>query len=210
MTPTDTPAYFLHFAGSDTVHALGILTAMMHAVLASRLSMWCWLAGFLSAMLYTIMFFAMDLTLQVVLNSIYMLVAVWGWTVWTQRTSSSQPSAEGLWSMTWRQHASVITVWVVLTQVLASLFHAIEPGLLTFTESLLMWGSLVAAIMTVYRILESWWYWLVVNALSAFHYGTNGEWFAAALFIAFLPICVYGAYYWRRGWRGELEHLNVE
>ena len=55
--------------------------------------------------------------------------------------------------------------------------------------------------MVARKVLENWWYWLVINPISVFLYVERGLVLTALLYVAYVVMSVYGLLKWRQRYR---------
>jgi nicotinamide mononucleotide transporter len=60
------------------------------------------------------------------------------------------------------------------------------------------WGSVVTTWMVARRVIENWLYWIVVDAIAAWLYFSQGLLVTTVLFVIYLGIVVRGYFAWRR------------
>ena len=68
----------------------------------------------------------------------------------------------------------------------------------SYVDSFVTWGSVVTTWMVARRVIENWLYWLVVDAVAAWLYFTQGLLATTLLFGIYLGIVVRGYFVWRR------------
>jgi nicotinamide mononucleotide transporter len=171
--------------------------------LAARGNIWCWLAGFMGAFLYTFIFIYLKIDSQVLLNIIYMLITVYGWMLWLKPLGKNQTSL--FVSLSAKNNiklmVAVIGLAIVFRYLLASWFSESFP----FVESCLFFASLFASLLTMFRVMESWIYWLLINAISVVIYWHTGEIVTIVLFLSGMLLAIYGYYNWRQIYAKDLE-----
>ena len=67
-----------------------------------------------------------------------------------------------------------------------------------YVDSFVTWGSVVTTWMVARRVIENWLYWIVVDAVAAWLYFTQGLLATTWLFLIYLGIVVHGYFVWRR------------
>jgi nicotinamide mononucleotide transporter len=67
-----------------------------------------------------------------------------------------------------------------------------------YVDSFVTWGSVVTTWMVARRVIENWLYWVVVDAVAAWLYFTQGLLATTLLFVIYLGIVVRGYFVWRR------------
>lgn len=186
----------IDFATSPITELLAVVTFIVYVVLSARGNIWCWASGFITAFLYTFIFLGIQFTTQVVLNIFYMVIAAWGWMIWSEDTPRDGKSVFGYWQL----HVHVLLlIPLVLCGVLAgfllkSSFHEQLP----YLDATITVFSVYATILTVYRRIESWIFWIVLNAMTFYIYYDTGLNQTAALALVNVLLSMYGFSNWRK------------
>lgn len=193
----------LTFASHPFTEFSAILFTLMYMYLAARGNIWCWLAGFMGAFLYTFIFIYLKIDSQVLLNIIYMLIAVYGWMLWLRPLGKNQTSL--FVSLSAKNNIklmiAIIGLAIVFRYLLAPWFSETHP----FVESWLFFASLLASALTMFRVMESWIYWLLINAISLVIYWRTGETVTIALFLSGMLLAIYGYYNWRQLYAKDIQ-----
>ena len=66
----------------NAVEVCAVLLALAYVILAIQQRRICWIAAIASAMLYSHIFWQVSLYLETVLQLFYIVMAVYGWSVW--------------------------------------------------------------------------------------------------------------------------------
>jgi len=72
-----------------------------------------------------------------------------------------------------------------------------------FLDSFTTWASILTTFMIVWKVLENWIYWFVIDGISIYLYLDRGLTLTAGLFAAYLVIVVFGYLHWRRLYRAQ-------
>ena len=183
--------------------AVGAALGLAYLLLAVRRNLWCWLCAFTSTAIYLVLFARASLYMQSLLQVFYLVMAVVGFLDWQQ----GRTAAAGVLIRTWTvpQHvlaALAVTAAAVLNGwILAAHTDAAAP----YLDSFVTWGSVVTTWMVARRVLENWLYWIVVDALAAYLYFSQGLLVTTILFVIYLGIVVRGYFVWRRQHRAQVE-----
>lgn len=184
--------------GRDLAEMAAVALAIAYLVLAVRQNIVCWLAAFLSSMIYLAVFFAARLYMESALQIFYVAMAVYGYRQWT----SGGADHNGLRITTWvpRRHALAICVILGASVSLGWLMShtdAAFPYVDAFTTS----AAIVTTYMVARKILENWVYWFVIDGVSVYLYFARDLNFTAALFVLYLVLIVVGFRRWWLDWR---------
>lgn len=186
----------IDFATHPVTEILAVLAFLVYVVLSAKGNIWCWGAGFVTSFLYTFIFLGAHLTAQVTLNVLYMIMAVWGWSAWLENAREGEASVFGYWH--WRNHLMLLPVLIIL--ILISVYwipSAFQPNLKYLDASITIF-SIVATVLTIYRRIESWLYWIAINGLTFVLYQEKGLNQTAMLAIFNTAISIYGFVNWHR------------
>jgi nicotinamide mononucleotide transporter len=199
-------SYLIVFSSSPEVEWLAMLCSMLYVFLAAKGNLWCWLAGFVSCLLFTFVFLYQQVYSQIVLNLLYMLMAIFGWIMWMEPKQEGQKSVYVLWSL--KLHLAVNTVLLGLAYLLFLLVPQWFTQDSLYLEIILVLASVFATIATIYRVLESWIYWLVLDLLGVYLYwpGTSTT---LVYFVVHSVLAIYGFIQWRRFRRDDIEELQA-
>jgi len=168
---------------------------LAYLLLAVRRNLLCWLCAFISTSIYLVLFARASLYMQSVLQVFYLAMAVYGFIDWRKGRTSSGDVAIRSW--TWQQHllaaALVVAAALVNGWLLTRSTHAVSP----YVDSFVTWGSVITTWMVARRVIENWLYWIVVDAVAAWLYFSQGLLLTTLLFIIYLGIVVRGYFVWR-------------
>jgi len=184
---------------------IAVVLALAYLVLAMRQSAWCWPAAFFSTMIYVVLFWQSALLMESLLNAYYLLMAVYGWTVWQQRPNV--PTDDGLhpnakkeltissWSI--EVHLKVIGVLVLVSVALGYVMANFTHADFAYLDAATTVFALFATWMVTQKVLENWIYWIVIDAASIYLYLNKSYHLTAGLFMLYCVMCVYGYVKWR-------------
>ncbi|XOV78494.1 MAG: nicotinamide riboside transporter PnuC [Aestuariibacter sp.] len=187
---------------------LAILTFVMYVFLAAKGNIWCWAAGFLTSFLYTFIFLGLHFPSQLFLNILYMIMSVWGWSEWTQVRKRHQQSVYGYTSLKKQlQFLPLLLLAIALCMLfLPSAFLNVNP----IVDAGITVTSIYATILTVYRRIESWLYWIVLNAVNAVLFLDGQLTQTAILYATMAVVAVYGYINWQKLWREDIAEFGYD
>ncbi len=189
--------------------AIAALLGLAYLLLAVRRNLLCWLCAFISTAIYLVLFAQAALYMQSLLQVFYLVMAVVGFIGWRQGRTETAGVLIRTWTL--KQHASAAIAVAAATLVngwfLATQTDAAAP----YLDAFVTWGSVVTTWMVARRVLENWLYWIVVDALAAYLYFSQGLLATTVLFVIYLGIVVRGYAVWLREYRGQsLEKRSLE
>ena len=72
-----------------------------------------------------------------------------------------------------------------------------------YIDSMTTWSALWATFLVARKVLENWWYWLVIDAVSVFVYWERDLQLTALLFVIYVAIIPIGLLSWTRSYRAN-------
>jgi len=141
-----------------------VITGVAYIFLAARENIWCWLFGIISSVLSIYVFFLSKLYAESFLYSYYVLAGFYGWYNWNRQAADSELSGIRLWN--WKNHVIAVVGGVLLSLILAVVLKRYTDAQMPLIDAHTTIFSFIATFMTTRKILETWVYWVVIDAVS--------------------------------------------
>jgi nicotinamide mononucleotide transporter len=177
------------------VEMLAAVLAVAYLVLAIRQRLECWVAAFVSSILYVWVLFTAHLYMESVLNAFYAAMAVYGFRQW-QRGGSGTVLAVSRWPMA--RHVAGAFCIVCLSAISSYFLRRFTPAAWPFVDSMVTWSSVFATFLVARKVYENWHWWLVIDSVSLCLYFTRHLYLTMLLFVLYLILIVIGMRQWRR------------
>ena len=194
---------------------IAVLASLTYVVLASREHRGCWPAAMLGSTIYVIVFFQYQLYMDSALNIFYVVMAIYGWLMWKTR----QPKVGFVAATTERKtnikkwdsikHINAIAVIILLSALSGFYLDNYTDAAYPYFDSLTTWSSFLATWMVVNKILETWLYWIVIDAASIYLYINKELYFTALLFGLFVIIATYGYLHWKKLYQSNSQETLI-
>lgn len=176
--------------------AIGAAFGLAYLLLAVRRNLLCWLCAFMSTAIYLVLFARAALYMQSLLQVFYLVMAVYGFIDWRKGKTASGDVLIRTWTL--RQHLLAVGLVVAAAVINGWLLARGTDAAAPYIDSLVTWGSVVTTWMVARRVIENWLYWIVVDAIAAWLYFSQGLLVTTLLFVIYLGIVVRGYFAWRR------------
>jgi nicotinamide mononucleotide transporter len=168
--------------------ALGVA----YILLAIRERRACWIAGGLSTAIYAAVFWRAGLPMQAALQLVYVAMSAWGWFAWGRARDEPPPTG---WPPL--RHVAAVAGVGLATAVSAPLAARYALAAAPVADSLGTWASLVATWLLARRIIDTWAWWIVIDAGLAALFAAEGLAMTGALYLAYALLAVAGWRSWR-------------
>ena len=178
------------------LEVIAVIAAIAYLLLAIRQNIWCWLGAGISTAIYVCLFFDARLYMESVLNLFYFGMAIYGWSVWYFGRSGDEELPVSVWGRKVHVIAivSIVSASIVSGYLLARYSDAVYP----YVDSMTTWGAIWATFLVARKVLENWWYWLVIDAASVVIYWSRDLQLTALLFVVYVVMIPFGLVAWRR------------
>ena len=177
-----------------------VVLAVAYLVLAIRQNIYCWLAAFASACLYTGLFAAVRLYMESALQVFYAGMAVYGWYQWRFGGADHTGVRINVWSV--RRHA-VVLAGISGASLLLGWGMSQTDAAFPYADSFTTVAAIVTTYMVARKVLENWAYWFVIDSISVYLYAARELYLTAVLFVFYLLLIVVGFRTWWREYRDE-------
>ena len=183
------------------LEVVAVAAAIAYLVLAIRQNIWCWLGAGISTAIYVYLFFAAKLYMESALNLFYFAMAIYGWSVWYSGRTGDEELPVSVWPR--KVHAVAIGAIVAASVVSGYLLSRYSDAVYPYVDSMTTWGAIWATFLVARKVLENWWYWLVIDAASIIIYWSRDLQLTALLFAVYVVMIPFGLVAWRRSWKEQ-------
>ena len=167
-----------------------VITSFTAVLLGARGVRMTWPWYLLSASLYAIFFYQVDLIASALLQFVFIGAAIWGWLGWKKsgvlpRYMNNKERA--IWL------SALVASWLITAPALENIGAAA-----TLPDSFLLISSTLAQAVMVLQRNETWIAWIVIDIFGTYHYANQGYWFTGLLYGAFTVIAFFGLKRWKK------------
>jgi nicotinamide mononucleotide transporter len=181
--------------------AVAVACAVLYLLLAIRENIWCWLFAGVSTAIYTWLFLDARLYMESALNVFYFGMAIYGWRVWLAGRDEAHEMPVTTWPA--RVHGTALGVIAVLVLGTGSVLSRYTEAAFPFVDSATTYAAIWATFLVARKVLENWWYWLVIDVVSIFIYWSRDLELTALLFVVYVIMIPFGLISWTRSYRGD-------
>jgi len=180
---------------NQLLEILGVILAVAYLLLAAKENIWCWLCAFISSAIYVYLFWQVGLLMESMLNVFYISMALAGWLQW--RYGGDKHGGLSIKTLRAWQHGLILLLILLLAWLNGWYMQNYTAAAWPYVDSFTTWASILTTFMVIYKILENWIYWFVIDALSIYLYLDRGLYLTVLLFLIYLVIVVFGFISWR-------------
>jgi nicotinamide mononucleotide transporter len=126
-------------------------------------------------------------------------MAVYGFSVWYRGRTPEHELPVAKWRLS--LHATAIAIILLASLASGYLLDTRTDAAFPYVDSLTTWSAVWATFLVARKVLENWWYWLVIDAASIFIYWSRDLPLTALLFVIYVIMIPFGLISWTRSWR---------
>ncbi len=178
------------------LEVVAVVTAVLYLLFAIRQQIICWLFAAISTAIYIWLFVAAKLYMESVLNVFYLVMAGYGWYIWSSGKTNGHDRPVVVWPLS--THAVAIVAIVVASTVNGYLLSAYTDAAFPYIDSLTTWSAIWATFLVARKVLENWWYWLVIDIASVLIYWSRDLQLTSVLFGIYVIMIPIGLISWTK------------
>ena len=167
-----------------------VITSFTAVLLGARGVRMTWPWYLISASLYALFFYQVDLIASALLQFVFIAAAIWGWLGW-KKSGVLPRYMNNKERLIWL--SALITSWLITAPALENIGAAT-----TLPDSFLLISSTLAQAAMVLQRNETWIAWIVIDIFGTYHYANQGYWFTAFLYGVFTVIAFFGLKRWKK------------
>lgn len=175
---------------------VGVTTGLASVVLTVRQNIWNWPVGIVSVIAFGMLFFQIKLYADMALQVFYVITGFIGWYMW--KFGGAHHSALQVQKLTLKGRIILMALITPTVFVVGKLLAAFTDASLPFLDSLASALSVLAQLLMMRKLFESWVLWITVDVLSVGIYCFKGVYLTAGLYVLFLGLAIAGFVAWRR------------
>lgn len=189
--------------GWEIAEKIAVVSGLGSAWLERTRNIYLYPLGILSVLIYIVLCYRTGIYADMLINGYYLVMSIYGWWLWSKRVDAHHhvPVSQCSRNENLRWLCLSVGLWVGLYYWLIAMTDSTIPVIDSCTTAL----AFVGMILLAQRKIETWYYWIVTNAISAPMFYHKGLEATAVQFLILLAISIDGY----RRWRRELRPLPV-
>lgn len=185
------------------IELLGIISGLVSVYFAARMNIWTWTSGLVNEAIFFSIFHQVQLYSDMFLQIFFATITVYGWWRWRRTKKAGALKSCKIDQLELLGYCAVVGGLAVFLGVIMSNIHKLFPELFQqaaafpFVDSLTSAASIVATILLVKGVYQSWYFWIFVDLLSIGLYLQRGIPFMGLLYFIFLVLAIGGLVNWQ-------------
>ena len=183
---------------------LAVVLSVTYLLLAIMQNIWCWIAAFISTLIYSILFFDASLLMDSALNIFYLVMAIYGWYSWKYGNSKNKGDDLVISSYGFLRNLQIIIVLLIISSILGYIMANYTKADFAYLDTFTTVFAVFATYMLTKKVLENWLYWVIIDSVSIYIYINKGFYLTAILFVVYTVLAIFAFKQWKE------EYLTIE
>ncbi len=180
------------------IELVSVLFSVFFLVLLMRQSIWCWPFGIVGSALGVVLFVspeaAVNLYSEAILYSYYVWIGIYGWIRWYSK--SNEKIAIVFWSS--KAHIIAIGLGLILAPALGYFMNTYTESNSPYIDAFTTVFSFIASYMQARKVMSSWHFWIVINAVSIGLYYSRDLYLYTGLMVVYFALSIVGLIQWKK------------
>jgi nicotinamide mononucleotide transporter len=190
----------------------GTVAGAIAVWLSAKAHVWSWPVGIINVVLFFFLFYQVQLYPDMFLQVFYFLTNLAGWWRWTHPQKNEADKKYEL-RVSYMSVKNIVAISLlsfigtILLGYFAENLHILFPVLFTipsafpYADSFVTIMSVAATYLMIQKKVESWIFWIVIDAVATYLYLVKGIKFVGVEYLVFCFLAAYGFWNWARQYR---------
>jgi nicotinamide mononucleotide transporter len=177
------------------IEAIAFISGILNIYLLTRCSLWNWLFGVITVLLYAIIFFSTKLYADMGLQGVFLVFQFYGLYQWCYGSRERKPLT--IQAMNESTYFSFGIVAIILFVCISFILKYNTDSTTIYVDAAVTAFSLIAQWMMSKKYLQHWILWIFIDLLSICLYINKELYLTAVLYSIFMLLCVKGYFQWK-------------
>lgn len=188
---------FSQYLAQSAWEWLAAILGIAYVLLVTRENAWGWAMAFVGTGIYTLLFWEGQLPMQALLNLYYLLMAVYGFWLW-RRSDNAEQAEVVISKLSYAMQLKLLVFATALSFASGYYLTVTEASVSPYLDAFVAIFSVVNTYLMAQKYLQSWLYWVVIDAFAILLYWQQ-EYYATVLLMAvYVVLAVIGYREWSR------------
>jgi nicotinamide mononucleotide transporter len=130
-----------------------------------------------------------------------MIMAVYGFILWRSGGEQGEELEISQWSL--KKNFFVLVIGLMTAALLGYLSDTYTDARFAYLDTFVMVFSVIATWMLANKVLENWFYWMVIDSTAIVLYWKSGYLATIILFLLYVILAFYAYYSWRKAYYAD-------
>lgn len=178
---------------------IAVTIGIVYLLLIAGKNRWGWWLAFVSSALYVYLSYSVQLYVESFLQVFYVFMAVYGWITWNK----AKDDADFVARRPIKWHIFNILISSIISIIVGYLMSQYTNQATPYLDSFTTVFSLAATFLVAHRVLESWLYWIIIDAALIFLYAGQDLYLIAVNYFMYTVIAIIAYLSWSKSFKNQ-------
>ncbi|CAM3560518.1 nicotinamide riboside transporter PnuC [Paenibacillus lupini] len=185
-----------YYTSSSTIEIAATTTGLAAVWLTAKEKIWTWPISLINVACFFYMFLDVKLYADMTLQVFFFILSIYGWIIWMTKRGEAAVRPTRVWNV--KLAAMLGGFIVIFTTVWGLVLDVYTDASIPYLDAFIATLSLTAQFLLSYKILQNWYFWIIVDVLSIGMYFYKELYTTSFLYVIFLGIAIMGLVDWKR------------
>jgi nicotinamide mononucleotide transporter len=196
-----------YFTSSSIIEIISAITGLLCVWFAAKENIWTYPVGFINIACFMIVFYEAKLYADFTLQIFFAVLSAWGWIIWL--TKRQGYDVRPTTSLNFKQLAFYSILILIFTAIWGYVLQTYTDASIPYLDAFIAMFSVVAQILLSKKVLQNWYFWIIVDVMSIGMYLYKDLTLIAILYIMFLANAIYGAIKWNGSYKNQIQLKEI-
>lgn len=185
----------MDFSFLTLIELFATVFGFTYLILLIKENKWCWYFGIISSLLSIYLFYVGKLYSEAILYVYYVIIGFYGLWLWSKPNSNTNLKINNI---SLKNTLLYVLLGLVLTVIVGYVFNNYTDAESPYLDASTSMFSFVASYLQAKKILNSWYFWIVINSVTLYLYYTKGYNLYFGLTIIYTVFSFTGLVKWKK------------
>ncbi len=172
------------------------ISGLINVYLLTKETIWSWPFGVFNVVLYGFIFYHSKLYSDVILQTFFTILNIYGWYKWTTKTTENHVLK--ITRMNGRQIWMTMLIIPIVFSAWGYFIGNTTDAAYPYADSFILISSLIAQYLIAIKKIENWILWILVDLVAITVYFLKNLYVTSALYGVYMMLCVMGFVEWKK------------
>jgi nicotinamide mononucleotide transporter len=182
------------------IEIVAVICQLLFIIAITYFRVWGWYFGIVGSLLSSYLFYTETLYSESILHLFYGGMGVYGllsWTVFNHINKNTNTTFKG--DLRLIHHVAIIVIGAISSFMLGYAMHSqTDDASLPYLDATTTMFAIAATFMQAHKKISSWYYWIIINAMTIYMYHYKGLNVYTLLAMIYVLLSFYGLQQWKK------------
>lgn len=179
-----------------SLEIIAVVLNLIYLILLIRENILCWFFGIAGSLTSIYLFYTIGLYSESILYVYYVIIGAYGYKLW-QRKETKKDGLK-VQTISLKKHFLIILLGIIVALIVGYIFETNTDATNPYLDAFTTIFSFIASFLEAKKIISSWIFWMVINALTIILYLQQNLFIYLLLTVIYVVFSVIGYLQWKK------------